>query len=1630
MEYNINPVLERIKGYMIKALPDTGNSIGKAIYTDYTKTALSNMLYREDFSCSSVLMTCYNLLSDKAKGMKDAFVYYVYQYILYKSFPEAVETTLDSSLERDCLIYLSFLREVSNLQKQSEDGSFQSQYPMVFITPEEEAGLEYKNEYRKFIGVFTKDYTYEMMKLNQEIMGYNTLDHICGVHYLALHIARQLKLAGLPIDLGRVSGSAAGHDIGKYGCKKAEIRRVPYLHYYYTDQWFKRNDMPYIGHIAVNHSTWDLELESLSIDSLVLIYSDFRVKNMYTSEGHEKMHMYSLQDSFDVILKKLDNLDETKTNRYKRVYSRLKDFEDYMLSLNINVNPDEKIVKENIISYSKRRRYSLLQGDETVQNIKFLSISHNVNLMYKLRNEFSLNELLEQARSERDWKNLREYLTIFEEYSTHLTQKQKLITLRFLYDQLTNREDDIRRQSAELIGLLIATFDEEYRKEVPVDANIAPPDVTSEELFEDYIQMFIFPDHKIIKKHQAWIGNSLKTMIRSFFAHCRKERLFSYRSTLLRYYSKNTLKDNDISFYLLESCSSIPFEGCSDDLKSFFDFMIALLQSEDSVIKIAAIDIALDVIKRLPNSSYLKDYMHVELSGSRKLYSKIPAINFLNLKMAELIEMDKETVDLYNSFVKKDSKKISDIYLSNLKTATDWTVKKVQIDLLLKYTFEDLVKHGFYTAMHFCNLLKVSAAESVRNNAGEALLKIVPYLSHEQTNDVAIELIRALEIEGYHFTKYIPKFLGQVMLYLNPIEFDELVVDSYDKIKSSSPKISSLLLSTIGITVENYFSYRKNLSQKNNEQTTERLVKMLGILLNGFVHYDSQIKQTAFYVIGKSIFGSKKLSLEEKHSIFNLISKKILTLVSDYDEYDLLFFTNAAGLNQIYKFITEFTFLNEPIKLSFPKKVAFFPGTFDPFSLSHKEITTAIRNLGFEVYLQVDEFSWSKQVHPNLIRRNIINLSISDELNIYLFPEDIPVNISNNSDLAKLRRIFQHSEVYIVVGSDVIQNASSYRKSPEKDSIHTFSHIIFERKNQLNDVTAEKDFEAYIKNISGKTIKLSLPTQYEDISSTQIRNYIDENRDISNLVDPLAQKFIYENNYYRREPQYKILMKTVSIETVVYDEISDRLMEEIYSILDEKNIPEMKELFGILKESSGRILAVRDALSSKLLACSAFHWIRSNGFYNEFRNHSVSEFIRENAVGRVIILDGIFIDKSSGYKNIEQILLTETLSFCIGKDYDYAVFRNFVSSYDISYIYKELDYYGFRKIEGSNLEVPVYVVNMNNPCTLVLDINTMLKEPFNNNENINKVVKSTRKKLLKALASLYPGNLLLIFDKNTLYENVMKKVCSENNVPIVQTEPRVLGKAMCVPFGGILRRYIIPNTVTKSLHTEKFFAPDLKSHSIMAYPHYLDLQSQVKMLHSFNRPIILVDDLLHKGYRIKALDPILKAENINVQKIIVGILSGRGKELMDMQDREVDSAYFIPKLRTWFNESALYPFIGGDILWRGVFRDNSVLPSVNLILPYTAPSFMKMASYKAIYDLSAVCIENAIEIMTTIEKEYHKIKERNLTVNLMSEVFISPKSPDRGKDVNLDMSNSPTQYLQNDLEQLGRLINAIKNESR
>ena len=104
----------------------------------------------------------------------------------------------------------------------------------------------------------------------------------------------------------------------------------------------------------------------------------------------------------------------------------------------------------------------------------------------------------------------------------------------------------------------------------------------------------------------------------------------------------------------------------------------------------------------------------------------------------------------------------------------------------------------------------------------------------------------------------------------------------------------------------------------------------------------------------------------------------------------------------------------------------------------------------------------------------------------------------------------------------------------------------------------------------------------------------------------------------------------------------------------------------------------------------------------------------------------------------------------------------------------------------------------------------------------------------------------------------------------------------------------------------------------------------------------------------------------------------------------------------------------------------NLLNSINLILPYVMPGFIYGASNDAIYDLSMTCLENSRDILRVLEEEYQSIYERNLTLNRLGEVVLSPCCPDRGDHLNYDYHLAPSVYVENDIVRLIRLKELIK----
>ena len=1557
-------------------LPD-GESFARALEAENYMQRFAPLFHGVRLRCTEVLALCRPELDALSGGQEPAqgWLAYTYDFACRLLFPDE---DADTSCAAGAVFFLSVLQVLFAAEDEllPRDPAWTFDFP----TEEELSGCSCAASLGQMLRSWKREYVYELMRLGLEATPYRTLEHIAGVHHVAMTAARGLRRTGIPLDLALVSGSAAGHDIGKFGCRPGE--RVPYLHYYYTDLWFRRRRITDIGHVAANHSVWDLEPDYLSVESLLLIYADFRVKQSRDPDGREITRISSLAEAFDVILSKLDGVDDAKRCRYMRVYARLRDFEQFMVDRGVDVT-----LQGHDTPPRPEKQTALMTDDEALHALTMQCVGHNMELMSRLTGQRSFAQLLELARGETNWRRLRAYLGVFESYSLYLHIPQKLQTLAFLYELLMHREGDIRRQAAALLGEIIGGFHAGYAKERPAGSRPDPRGVTDLDQWKLYLDKIIYPDHKLMPQHRRWIGYTLKFVVASLLQHAagREER---FLTPLFSYYRRPDRLDDATAFQLLDAAVSLPDTVYVRHGALLLRFAETLSARQDVQVRTAAV-LLLDRLRRSSPRS----------TGALRVLARMDCGGSTTLRLLrEDVSQDGAPITLPDDAV-------SEIFLDNLKTATPWITKQANIRLLT-----DFARSGsspaLHIATHLSNLIKVSDRVTVRHSAGSALLELAPRLTVDQRNEVAVELCRGLELGQQEFTKYIPDYLGRFALWLPPAELDEVLDDLWVNLSASDSRVAASVLDTVGIIYETYDAYRTRFPETDDAYRRRRQ-RLLGMLMRGLYGIDNAVRQEALYVLGRRVFGSAELGDHEKCRAFVLTERKLLAAYDEEPDDGLTFYYRAAMLGKLYRFMTEEQLFRKGFDFGAPRPVAFFPGTFDPFTLSHKGIVRAIRDAGFEVLLAIDEFSWSKRTQPTRIRRRIAAMSVANEFHVHLFPEDFPVNIANPDNLRRLRQAFPGRRVSIVVGSDVVAHASSYRKAPTVDSIHTFDHVIFRR----TEPGAEP---ADYRCITGHVVELTLPPQLEEISSTRIREAVDANRDVSNLIDPMAQEFIYRQGLYLREPQDKPVLRTEDLTFISCsgpEERTDTLLRRIFPA----SAATMRRR---LTDSGDELMLLCDGVSGEVLGAASYRCLDSQHLFARLNDPILSGIVRQNAGGRTLLLSGLFVPKGQRQLDFGQLLLTEVLTTALSREYTYALYcplEGAVSGYGRQLMQLQ----GFVPIQHRD-GYDVLGVDMRCPIVLSRNVDTAIKAPLNTAPQVVAAVAAAHRRLQAALTRLQPGSLVLSLSAGVIYHRLLQRITQRNGVPAAPVTPRVLGPDICVPYGKILRGVAVPNTVTKTLRTDKVYEPDLSAYSIEAYPDYSPLADQVRTIRAFDRPVILVDDMLHDGKRIRRLAPLLEETRTPVDQVLVGYLTGVGRDLMEQLGYPVDGIYFLPNLRMRFVESTLYPFIGGDTVRRTERLPGGLQPSVNRILPYAAPEFSPMDGRTA-WELSLCCLENARDILLALETEFRSLYARNLTLNRLGEAVVLPLCPDKGGCITYDVSRAASACLEGDIELLKRM---------
>ncbi|QSX07047.1 hypothetical protein JYG23_06580 [Sedimentibacter sp. zth1] len=1553
-------------------------------------TKLSFIISKNNITCVDIRELVSVIYSLMDLSFANIELDYIYQFILNKSFPNLVSTKLDPKYDNAVLIYLELLKTTFIYLEKLDESAEESFNSSILCDEICDASGE---EYNQFVKVYKNNYIYELILLNHELTKNDVISNINGILNICKNLCNVLKSLNIEVNTGNLYATIIGQYLGELAlinCDNIENEN------FYINYWFEKYKLYNIGNISINKDLPDLMKKHIPIESQILIYSKFRL-----SCKNDLAVIKSVSEC-DEVLSNISNKDLQNNIRIK-----IHDFEGFLSSCGINIDSldfDGTIISEKYVA--------LLTGNDIVKYVKNISLSNNAKIMIILNDSKKFNDILESMKICNSKETVKMYLNVFNEYAIYLDKDKRKELIILSYYLIKNTDGEIKEISANLLGKMIALFEFYNINKDLVEIKHR----LSYTLFDKYIKLMLFDD----KSDNDELVFCFRNFIKSFISNLKVIEINDkreYLQCMLNYLDK--VNDNQSSsLMLLLVLQSIDLKLFSKyQLKLIFDYVYYYIDKCNDELRLVLLNFIYYALKQnvVLSDCYEKIIIHIDKITDKTNVS----INYLKYNIKLLIDYSDSIQVEYNNFMSENRKNISEIFLKNLKSATYWLEKIINIDFLIdaiKDAHEVVLLH---VAAHLCNLVKVSAKEIVRNKAGKVLLSIGTYLSIDQRNEISVELLKGLEINELDFSKYIPYYLGRFSLLLHPKELDELIEEINTLYNESNPNVSSLALQTLGFILQYYSEYKVNFDESVSDYN-QRLLKVLGIITSGLINSSEHVRNYTISLIGSQIFDSDVLSYIDKKVIFDYIIKKVLNLLKLSDDNRFIF-SSAVSFNYIYQFIINYSLKYGNLEIISNNKVAFFSNIFNPFSLEHKKIIKEITDLGYDVYLSMDEFSWKKNLQSFDIRKEIIRMSIADEFNVFIFPSDISINILNIDDLKLLSKILNSTEFKIVIDSDtLVENCQNKIKS-NRNTFINYEYLIY--RNENNDKNYIDEYNDIKKKIKGRYIELQTVyhVQNEIVNNINIlRNNANSNYVSTNVLKYIQDKCLYKRENINKKP---VSQRTFNVEII--NDLSKNIVDEIgryifmYTDLYE-NIGEE------LSSKNISLLVIRENnTSNKLIGFSAFHHISLKDLFSEFRNVDIANYVRKNTSGKIIIIDGLYSNPSTSVNNLEQILLIETLSYCLKNDFTYALYYNTLLNYNSKKIYEELELHGFSKLEVGDFKKDIYAVDMKFPVCLTLDIENFIKEPLMLNEEIKETVKQSRKKLQKFLTKLYPNSLVLSFDVNMLNSALVEQICNSNNVETIENG-KGIGDYICVPYGNILKGKYIPNTATKSLHVEKYYNYDMRNFNVLESPSYASIERQIDTIKSFNRPIILADDILHYGNEIKGIDKILKSKNINVEKIIVAILSSSGKDLMDMQDRKVEYAYFIPNLRLWLKESMLYPFIGGYTVKCFESLENNLIPSINHILPYVTPSFMDGASKDVIYNLSMLCLQNTKNIFEKIEYEYEKVFEKNLVLRNVSEIIKSPRFPIKGYNMSYDLNKKVSSYIDNDIQNLIRIEKVIK----
>ena len=182
------------------------------------------------------------------------------------------------------------------------------------------------------------------------------------------------------------------------------------------------------------------------------------------------------------------------------------------------------------------------------------------------------------------------------------------------------------------------------------------------------------------------------------------------------------------------------------------------------------------------------------------------------------------------------------------------------------------------------------------------------------------------------------------------------------------------------------------------------------------------------------------------------------------------------------------------------EKIGFFGGCFNPPTIAHLELAKIVLqefDLDKIVFVPMSDFYIKKGLISQEHRYNMLKLLTKDENDLEI--SNFEFNCQKRLyaiDAFKMIDEMYNCEKYFIMGSDNYINIENWKNFEE---LKKFNYIILDRLNQIK---------------LDKNVKILKNKVFSKMSSSQVRNYIVEGKDVSEYIAQDVYKYIKQNKLY------------------------------------------------------------------------------------------------------------------------------------------------------------------------------------------------------------------------------------------------------------------------------------------------------------------------------------------------------------------------------------------------------------------------------------------------------------------------------------------------------------------------------------